>query len=115
MENHHGGFILLDGALYGCSNPNVLTCLDYQTGEVKWTDRSCGKCSLLAAEGRLYCRDERGPISLIEATPAGFQLLRRFNQPDRSGREAWPHLVIANGMMYVRDQDVMLCYDVRAE
>ncbi len=115
MQNHHGGLILLDGALYGCSNPDVLTCLDYQTGEVKWTDRSCGKCSLLCAEGRLYCRDERGPISLVEATPAGFRLHGRFKQPDRSNREAWPHLVIANGMMYVRDQDVLLCYDVRAK
>ncbi len=26
---------------------------------------------------------------------------------------SWPYLVIANGMMYVRDQDVLLCYDVR--
>ena len=57
----------------------------------------------------------RGPISLVEATPAGFRLHGRFKQPDRSNREAWPHLVIANGMMYVRDQDVLLCYDVRAK
>ena len=47
MQNHHGGMILVDGFLYGCSNPSVLTCLDYKTGEVKWTDRSSGKCSLL--------------------------------------------------------------------
>ena len=72
MQNHHGGFILYDGALYGCSNPDVLTCLDYETGQVKWTDKSCGKCSLLYADGRFYCRDQRGPISLVAATPTGF-------------------------------------------
>ncbi len=115
MQNHHGGFILRDGALYGCSNPDVLTCLDYQTGQLQWSDQSCGKCSLLYADGRLYCRDQRGPISLVAATPAGFELHGRFNQSDRSPREAWPHLVIANGMLYVRDEDVLLCYEVRAK
>ncbi len=114
MQNHHGNMILLDGFLYGCHNPNVLTCMDFATGTTRWTDRSSGKCSLLEAEGRLYCRDETGPISLVEATPEGFRLHGRFNQPDRSKSPAWPPLVIANGVMYVHDQDVLLAYDVRA-
>jgi len=37
----------------------------------------------------------------------------RFEQPDRSTRNSWPHPVIANGRLYLRDQDVLLCYDVR--
>jgi outer membrane protein assembly factor BamB len=115
MQNHHGNMILLDGFLYGCNNPKVLTCLNHKTGEKIWTDLSSGKCSLLASEKMLYCRDEKGPISLVEATPDGFRLHGRFNQPDRSGRPSWPPLVIANGVMYVHDQDVLLAYDVRAE
>ena len=63
----------------------------------------------------LYCRDERGPISLVMAVPTGYALCGRFKQPDRSKAQAWPHLVIAGGRMYVRDQDIMLCYDVRAK
>jgi outer membrane protein assembly factor BamB len=115
MKNHHGGVILFDGYLYGSSDPGVLTCLDYKTGDKKWADRSCGKGSVLYADGMLYVRSERGPISLVAATPDGFQLKGRFEQPDRSGKETWPHPVIANGMLYIRDQDVLLCYDVRAE
>jgi hypothetical protein len=114
MQNHHGNMILLDGFLYGCHNSSVLTCLDFATGATKWTDRSSGKVSLLEAEGRLYCRDEKGPISLVEATPEGFRLHGRFDQPDRSKSPAWPPLVIAHGVMYVHDQDVLLAYDVRA-
>jgi outer membrane protein assembly factor BamB len=114
MQNHHGGLILHDGMLYGCGNPKVLMCLDYETGDIKWSNTSSGKCSLLFADGMLYCRSEDGPISLVEATPAGFQLKGRFNQPDRSAQKSWPHLVIANGVLYVRDQDVLLAYDVRA-
>lgn len=115
MQNHHGGVILLDGHLYGCSNPSILACLDYRTGKTVWTDRSSGKCSLLYADGRLYARSEKGPVSLIAATPDGFQLKGRFDQPDRSDKASWPHPVIANGRLFLRDQDVLLCYDLRAE
>jgi outer membrane protein assembly factor BamB len=113
MQNHHGGMVLIDGMIYGCNNPKDLTCLDFNTGEIKWSDKTAGKCSVLYAEGMLYCRDENGPISLVEATPEGFKLKGRFDQPDRSKLNSWPYLVIANGMMYVHDQDVLLCYDVR--
>ena len=113
MKNHHGGLILLDGALYGCNDPGILTCLDYETGKVLWQSRKPGKCSLVYADGMLYCRDEKGPISLVKATLEGFHPAGRFDQPDRSDQNAWPHLVVAAGRMYVRDQDVLLCYDVR--
>ncbi len=113
MQNHHGGMVLVNEYLFGCGNPSVLTCLNYRTGEIIWTDRSCGKCSILHADRRLYCRDENGPISLVADDAKGFNLHGRFTPPHRSGQKAWPHLVVANGMMYVRDQNVLLCYDVR--
>jgi outer membrane protein assembly factor BamB len=117
MQNHHGGMILRDGMIYGCNSPkgkpNELTCLDFKTGEVKWADKTAGKCSVLCADGMLYCRDENGPISLVEAAPEGFKLIGRFVQPERSELNSWPYLVVANGMLYVRDQDLLLCYDVR--
>jgi outer membrane protein assembly factor BamB len=114
MENHHGGVVLVDGYFYGCCNPKALTCLDYKTGEVKWTDTSSGKGSILYADGRLYYRSEKGPISLVEATPDGFKLHGRFDQPDHSGKQTWAHPVIANGALYIRDQDVILAYEVKA-
>ena len=115
MKNHHGGLILLDGFLYGANDPGILTCLEYTTGKVMWQSRKPGKCSILYADGMLYCRDENGPLSLVRATPDRFELKGHFEQPDQSGQKTWPHLVIAHGRMYVRDQDVLLCYDVRAD
>ncbi len=114
MKNHHGGLILVDDYLYG-ADEGALTCLEYKTGQVKWADGKPGKCSLLYADGMLYARNEGGPITLVEATPEGCRVKGQFNQPDRSDKNAWPHPVIANGMLYIRDQDVLLCYDVRAE
>ena len=115
MANHHGGLILHDGALYGSHDKKgTFTCLDHKTGKVLWTSEAAGKCSVLYADGMLYCRDEAGPITLVKATPTGYVQAGRFDQPRRSKAKAWPHPVIANGKLYIRDQDILLCYDVRA-
>ncbi len=113
MKNHHGGMVVVDGYLYGCNDPGLLTCLDFATGEMKWSDRGPGKCSLVYADGMLYARGETGTVSLVEATPTGYRLHGRFEQPGRSDAPSWPHPVIADGKLYLRDQDKLLCYDVR--
>jgi outer membrane protein assembly factor BamB len=113
MKNHHGGLVLVDGHLYGCDDPGVLRCLDFKTGKSLWQDRGCGKCSLLYADGMLYCRSEQGLVSLVVATPNGFELKGRFEQPQRSDKNAWPHPVIAGGRLYLRDQDKLFCYELR--
>jgi outer membrane protein assembly factor BamB len=115
MKNHHGGVILLDGYLYGSNDPGLLTCLDAKTGKVSWRDRSCGKGSLLYADGHFYVRSEEGLVSLVEATPEGFHLKGRFEQPDRSETPSWPHPVIADGRLFLCDQDRLLCYAVRSD
>ncbi len=122
MQNHHGGMILLDGYLYGASGGNeggALVCLDLKTGRVMWDQReSAGrraKGSVALADGRLYYRMESGTMLLIEPSPKQYMERGRFEQPDRSNQPAWPHPVIANGKLYIRDQNVLLCYDVKAK
>lgn len=116
MQNHHGGMIVVDGCLYGANGGNeggFLTCLDFQTGEVLWRDRSAPKGALLLADGRIYLRSESGTLILIEPSKAGYVERGRFEQPDRSSVPAWSHPIVANGKLYVRDQDVLFCYDVK--
>ncbi len=120
MQNHHGGMILLDGCLYGANGGNEggsLVCLDFQTGKVLWDGRDAEprapKGSLALADGRLYYRSEDGPMLLIEPNPKQYVERGRFEQPDRSKQPAWPHPVIANGKLYLRDQDLLLCYAVK--
>jgi outer membrane protein assembly factor BamB len=112
MKNHHGGMILVDGYLYG-SDEGLLTCLEFTSGKVMWQERAPGKGSIALADGRLYYRNEGGPIFLVEVNPQKYVEHGQFKQPDRSGEPAWPHPVIANGKLYIRDQDVLLCYDVK--
>jgi outer membrane protein assembly factor BamB len=113
LDNHHGGVVLVGDYLYG-TTAQTLACVELKTGEQKWSERSVGKGSIAAADGMLYVRGELGPVALVEATPSGYREHGRFNQPDRSARPAWPHPVIAHGKLYLRDDDVLLCYDVTA-
>jgi len=117
MQNHHGGMIVVDGCLYGANGGNeggFLTCLDFQTGKVLWRDRQAPKGSLLLADGRLYLRSESGTLILIEPSKERFIERGRFEQPDRTGLPAWAHPVIANGKLYIRDQDTLHCYEISA-
>ena len=117
LKNHHGGYVVVDGYLYGCFDPGTLTCIEFKTGKVMWEERRPGNGSILYADGRLYCRNEgrEGTIYLVEADPKEYVERGRFNQPDRTRDQAWPHPVVANGKLYIRDQDVLLCYDVKAK
>lgn len=123
MQNHHGGMILLDGSLYGANGGNeggFLVCLDFKTGNVLWDERDdperrAPKGSVALADGRLYYRTEKGTMLLIEPNPKQYIERGRFDQPDRSKLPAWSHPVIANGKLYLRDQDLLLCYDVKAQ
>jgi outer membrane protein assembly factor BamB len=112
LANHHGGVVRIGDAVYGTNNTG-LVCLDFKTGETKWQDRCVGKGSIAAVGDRLYVRSEDGPIALVEASPSAYKETGRFKQPDRSGKKAWPHPVIADGRLYLRDQNVLLCYDVK--
>lgn len=117
MQNHHGGMIVSDGALYGAKGGNeggFLTCMEFQTGKVLWRSRKAPKGSLAMADGRLYLRAEDGGMFLIEPSREGLVERGHFDQPDRSAAPAWAHPIIANGKLYVRDQDLLLCYDIRA-
>jgi hypothetical protein len=123
MENHHGGVILHDGALFGANGGNgggYLACLDFKTGEVLWNEadrdkRRVAKGSVAFADGRIYYRTEEGPIVLIEPSRKEYVERGRFDQPERTDKPAWAHPVIANGKLYIRDQDTLFCYDVKAK
>src|SRR5688572_13508781 len=123
MQNHHGGMVVVDGALYGANGGNeggFLACLDFKTGNLLWDERDSGqrrapKGSIALADGRIYYRTEQGAMLLIEPNPKQYTERGRFDQPDRTPQPAWPHPVIANGKLYLRDQDLLLCYDVKAK
>jgi outer membrane protein assembly factor BamB len=114
MKNFHGGVVRIGEALYGTGNVGPV-CLDFKTGTVKWQNRSIGQGSLMAADGHLYLRNTRGDVALIEATPEEYREKGRFAQPKRSRYATFTHPVVCDGRLYLRDEDYLFCYDVKAK
>ncbi len=119
MKNHHGGVIRVGDYLYGYSDAVGWVCQDWKTGDKVWAEKKkLGKGSIGYADGKLYCLEERsGTVVLIDASPHGWKESGRFTlalQSDRrssSGR-IWTHPVIANKKLYLRDQELLYCFDV---
>ena len=110
LRNHHGGVVLYEGHLYGFFG-SALACVDFETGETVWRDRSVGKGSLTLADGKLFLLGERHLAGLAEATPDGYVERGRFDLDNR-GRPSWAHPVVSSGVLYIRNWDELLAYDV---
>ena len=114
MVNHHGGVIKIGDYLYGYSDKKGFACQNFQTGEIIWAERKKIKKGCVSyADDRLYFREERsGTMILLAPSPDGYREKGRFLQPDRAEENAWAHPTIANGKLYLRDQDLLLCYTI---
>jgi outer membrane protein assembly factor BamB len=113
MKNHHATSLLIGDYLYGFDSA-ILTALKFDTGEVAWQNRSVGKGSLVFADERLYLYSEGGVVGLAEASPTGYREHGRFQL--QTGRlPTWSHPIVSGGKLFLRDQDTIYAYDVRAK
>ncbi len=114
LRAHHMTPIFHEGVLYGFSGA-ILSALRVDSGELFWRDRGFPKGSLAFADGRLYLVSEDGDVGLMEPSRSGYLERGRFAFPeaDRSGRELWSHPVVANGRLYVRDQDILFGWAIK--
>jgi outer membrane protein assembly factor BamB len=104
--------VLVGGTLYGFNNA-ILTALDFATGRMLWRDRSVGKGSVAYADGRLYLLSEDNVVGLAEVTPQGYRETGRFQIADQ-GLPSWSHPVVGGGRLYIRNQNILTAYDIRA-
>ena len=109
MRNHMNSSVLWQGHLYGVDE-NQLRCLNFETGELKWTDKASGKGSLILADGKLIVLSEKGELIVADASPEAFKPVARAQI---IGGKCWASPVLANGKIYARNSvgDVV-CVDV---
>jgi outer membrane protein assembly factor BamB len=130
MKNNHGTVVAVGDYVYGYTDNKGWVCQEWKTGKVAWTEKrklpGTTAGSLVAADGHLYLFSDEGVAALIKASPEGWQESGRFEIPRKStakekypsnysGSGIWTVPVIANGRLYLRDQELLFCYDVRAK
>jgi outer membrane protein assembly factor BamB len=128
MKNNHGGVVLVEGKIYGHSHNQGWVCQDLKSGKQLWLERNAlegGSGSIISAEGSLYLYSDEGEVVLLEANPQEWTENGRFKLPELSkvpGKRAtsrsskiWAHPAIANGHLFLRDHELIFCYDIRAK
>jgi outer membrane protein assembly factor BamB len=114
LDNLLGGVILHHGFLYGSGdNSRGWFCIDLNTGMPLW--KSGGKGSITYADGMLYCLDERGTITLVQASPRGYVSTGSFQVPEGGKGMHWAHPVICRHRLYIRHDDKLFVYDINGE
>ena len=125
ISNQHGGVVLINGYIYGFSeNPSTSwVCQNMKTGEIVWSAKGqevgVGKGSVLGINDRLLLFDmQTGVLAVVAASPDGWKEFGKITIPERTkistqDNQLWTHPVIANGKLYVRDHDLLFCYDMK--
>ncbi len=114
--NKHGGVVRLGDYIYADSDDaGIPYCADLLKGEIKWKQRGSGKNSaaMSAADGHLYIHFADGTMVLAKADPAGYAEVGTFHVPGTGERPSWSHPVIADGKLYLRENNTILCYNIR--
>ena len=117
MANHMNNSVLWEGHLYGVSGNShtpsqcALRCVEWKTGEQKWSQRGCGAGSLILSDGKLIVLSDRGLLALVKATPEKFDTIA---QQEVLAGECWTSPVLANKRIYCRSSDGdVVCLDVK--
>jgi len=113
MKNHFGTCVLYKDHLYGFDDA-YLTCLPFRKGRPKaWFERSFkGRGTVLLAGDQLIVLDEFGKLALVDPTPEEYREKASFQVTDKL---TWTMPVLAQKRLYVRDEEWLYCYDLRAK
>jgi outer membrane protein assembly factor BamB len=112
MRNHFSTCVRFKDHLYGFDD-STLTCMNFLTGKVEWKERGFDKGSVLLVGDQLIIYGANGLLALADANSKEFveKANFRFSNAEKS---CWSVPVVSNGRLYVRDQEKLVCYDVRA-
>lgn len=128
VKNTHGGVVLVGDHIYGHSEGLGWVCQEFKTGKIAWNEKfklECRSGAITAADSKLYLFSDEGTVVLLDADPKQWQEAGRFDLPEKSktpetrptsrNSKIWTIPVIANGRLYLRDQELLFCYDLRAK
>lgn len=103
MRNYFNPPVLLGGFLYGIDGtthrPTALACVDFNTGERKWSQPNFGSGALMAADNKLIILD-KGELIIADATP------EKYTERARAqviGGKCWTVPVLSNARIYCRN------------
>lgn len=112
FDTRMGGAVLLNGYFYGSGDADrSWQCIDWKTGEQKYSSKEVGQGVVIAANNMLIGYSERGELFLAEASPSGLKVISK-TRVSLGSEQHWAHPAIDNGILYVRHGTVLIAYKI---
>lgn len=108
--------VIHDGHLYGLDNQGGagpitnLVCLRLKDHKTVWQKNRFGKSNLILADGKLFLTTMTGEVVIVEASPQEFHELSRATIMETTRQAP----ALADGHLFVRDDNEVLCIEVKA-
>jgi outer membrane protein assembly factor BamB len=113
MRNHFGSSIFYKDYLYGFDE-GFLTCMPFREGKKRgwraWKERKFNKGTLILAGDTLIVLGEHGNLAMVEPYPGEYRELATFSV---TKARCWTMPVVAQGRLYIRDEQSIYCFDLR--
>lgn len=119
MEAQHSDPILIGGYLYGYSgessrNDGQFKCVELATGKELWSTGEIGQGTATYADGHIICLDIKGNLFLVKPDPSQFIKAGEIKKAIKDVKNpAWTVPVIANGKLYLRYLQQLVCYALK--
>jgi outer membrane protein assembly factor BamB len=118
IASQHSDPIIINDYIYGYSgqsnqNKGDFKCVELKTGKEIWSTKEVGWGTAIAVNNQIICLDIKGNLFLIKPEPSGFKKVTEFKNaiPDVSN-PAWTVPIAANGKLYLRYMQHLICYDL---
>ncbi len=122
--NYHSGVVKVGEYVYGYHEDRHWACQNFATGELAWpkgrTRQAIKAGGFVAADGRLYVLDDQGVLAMLEASPTAFKVVSQYKLPDsmrskqrKSAGGIWTYPSLSDGKLYIRDQELVFCFQVK--
>jgi len=106
IQSHFSTPVLIDGYIYGTTDPGRLVCLELATGKVIWSQKGFQKGGLVGVDGTIIVVDgAKGDVVMVKLTREGYRELGRFKP---LGGQSWTAPIVAQGKLFVRNKGALV-------
>ncbi len=118
IASHHSDPFIIDGYIYGYSGQSIrnkgeFKCVDLKSGKELWTTDEIGYGTATYVDGHILCLDLKGNLFLVKPDPEKFIKVAEFkNTISEVKNLTWTVPVAANGKLYLRYLQKLICYDL---
>jgi len=118
IASQHSDPYAINGFLYGYSgdsyqNKGTFKCVSVENGSERWTTNEMGWGTCVLVDGHLLCSDIKGNLFLVRPDPDKFVKVTQMREALGSVKgPVWTRPVVANGLLYHRFKQRLVCYRI---